>query len=146
MANYNILLADDDEDDCMFFKDVLDELSIEVILNVVVNGVALMHYLENNLLNLPNVLFLDLNIPRKSGIECLLEIKQHEKLKHLPVIIYSTSANPEIIDLLYTKGAQYYICKPAGFSDLKSVINKALQLSHPINTLPLTKEDFVLQP
>src|SRR5215203_94230 len=105
MDSFKILLADDDEDDCMFFKEALDELSLPVSLNTVGDGVELMDFLKSNLINLPHVLFLDLNMPRKTGFECLSEIKQNEKLKQLPVIIYSTSANPDVIESLYNNGA-----------------------------------------
>ena len=125
---FNILLADDDADDRMFFQDVLDELLINASLTVVSNGMELMAFLEKNLQELPNVLFLDLNMPSKSGAECLEEIKKHEKLSHIPVVIYSTSANPEVIEQLYNMGAQYYVRKEGDFSLLKTVINKALTL------------------
>ncbi|MEP6465191.1 MAG: response regulator [Parafilimonas sp.] len=144
--NFNILLADDDEDDCMFFKEALDELCLPVALNTVGDGVELINLLESNSVHLPQVLFLDLNMPRKTGLECLSEIKQNEKLKKLPVIIYSTSSNPEVMDLLYRKGAQHYIRKPADFANLKSVINKAIALSGLNKMLQPAKEKFVIQP
>ncbi|MEO8086808.1 MAG: response regulator [Bacteroidota bacterium] len=144
--NYNILLADDDEDDRMFFKEALSELSISASLDTVGNGEELMNFLEDNKINLPHVLFLDLNMPRKTGFECLSEIKQDVKLRRLPVIIYSTSLNPEVMELLYNKGAQHYIRKPAEFAKLKSVINKALSLSGKNKIVQPPKENFVIQP
>jgi CheY-like chemotaxis protein len=143
---FTILLADDDEDDCMFFKDALNELSLPVSLKIVANGADLRNFLENNPVDFPRILFLDLNMPRKTGIECLSEIKQSEKLKQLPVIIYSTSFNPDVVDLLYNKGAQHYIRKPVDFEHLKSVINKAIMLSSQANDAEPLKEKFVIQP
>ncbi|MDO6601720.1 response regulator [Arenibacter palladensis] len=144
--DFQILLADDDEDDCMFFREALEELSLCATLKTVNNGVELMNFLENNLLNLPQILFLDLNMPRKSGAECLEEIKQSEKFKHLPVIIYSTSSNIDVMDQLYGKGAQYYIRKPADFSNLKSVISRTIDLILQKNVLPSCREEFEIQP
>tara|TARA_R100001369_G_scaffold92707_1_gene139238 strand:+ start:942 stop:1379 length:438 start_codon:yes stop_codon:yes gene_type:complete len=144
--DFQILLADDDEDDCMFFREALDELSLCATLKTVNNGVELMNFLENNFLNLPQMLFLDLNMPRKSGAECLEEIKQSEKFKHLPVIIYSTSSNIDVMDQLYGKGAQYYIRKPADFSNLKSVISRTIDLILQKNVLPSCREEFEIQP
>ncbi|HOX81397.1 MAG TPA: response regulator [Chryseolinea sp.] len=143
---YDILLADDDPDDCMFFQHVLDELRIKASVHMVNNGVELMTFLESQSSHLPGVLFLDLNMPCKSGLECLSEIKENQKLKQLPVIICSTSSNPEVMDILYDKGAHYYIRKPSAFAELKSVIKKALlfmeqnKLPHPL------KENFVIHP
>tara|TARA_R110002050_G_scaffold24240_2_gene64806 strand:+ start:6694 stop:7149 length:456 start_codon:yes stop_codon:yes gene_type:complete len=143
--DFQILLADDDEDDCMFFKEALDELALCATLKTVNNGVALMDFLENNLSNLPQVLFLDLNMPMKSGAECLTEIKRSAKFRHLPVIIYSTSSNIDVMDQLYAKGAQYYIRKPADFSDLKSVINRTIELIQQTKDMQSSREEFVIQ-
>ena len=87
----NILLADDDSDDCLFFKDVLDELNLPTLLTTVHNGEQLMEVLLKST-ELPDILFLDLNMPRKNGFECLSAIKQTKKLNQVPVIIFSTSA------------------------------------------------------
>jgi len=144
--SFKILLADDDEDDCMFFKDALEELSLPASLDTVRNGVELMGFLKRHLIDPPQVLFLDLNMPCKTGFECLCEIKLNEKLKHLPVIIYSTSFNLEVMDLLYNNGAQHYIRKPADFENLKSVIKKALSISGQSKSLQPSKEKFVIQP
>jgi CheY-like chemotaxis protein len=107
----NILLADDDFDDRHFFEKVLKNLPVPTRLATVEDGEKLMTYLFENSGNLPDVLFLDLNMPRKNGQECLLEIKQSEKLKRLPVIIYSTHMHEKDADLLYRNGAHYYIRK-----------------------------------
>ncbi len=145
-TNYNILLADDDEDDCLFFKDALEELVLTTSLKTVCNGVELMSFLENNISNLPHVLFLDLNMPRKTGLECLTEIRKYHKLTDLPVIIFSTSYNLETVDLLYAHGAHHYIRKPADFSKFKSVVQKALMTCKINNNLQPSKEKFVIVP
>jgi CheY-like chemotaxis protein len=107
----NILLADDDIDDRYFFNKVLQSLPIQTKLETVENGENLMIYLAENSENLPDILFLDLNMPRKNGMECLSEIKKDEKLKNLPVIIYSTHQHERNSDKLYEKGAHYYVRK-----------------------------------
>ena len=110
-APINILLADDDMDDRYLFGRVLKRLSIQTSLVTVDNGENLMIWLSENAENLPDVLFLDLNMPRKNGYECLSEIKESENLKHLPVIIHSTHMRDNDADILYRKGAHYYIRK-----------------------------------
>lgn len=142
---YKILLADDDEDDRAFFKEALDELLIPVNLTTVKDGVELMDYLSQSN-NLPDILFLDLNMPRKSGFECLTEIKKIDKLKHLAVIIFSTSLDLKIIDVMYENGARYYIQKPGDFYKLKKVIERAITLISTTNSEQPTRNDFILQP
>jgi CheY-like chemotaxis protein len=141
-----LLLADDDYDDCLFFEEALEELPLSVQLTTVNDGEQLMQHLEEESQKLPNILFLDLNMPRKNGMECLVEIKRDQKLKSLPVIIYSTSFDPETISLLYDHGAQHYIRKPSDFTQLKQVIFNALQLLAKPFTKQPDKEKFVLQP
>ena len=144
---YNLLLADDDEDDCAFFKDALDELPLSVNLVTVNDGVELMNFLlANPLESLPDIIFLDLNMPRKSGFECITEIKLIDKLKHLPIIIFSTSLDLNIVDLMYEKGAIHYIQKPGDFSKLKKVIENALTVTTKNNFTQPIRNSFILQP
>lgn len=124
----NVLLADDDLDDCNFFKQALQELSISSQLKTVNDGEQLMNYLSDAE-HLPHVIFLDINMPRKNGIECLAEIKQNSKLKDIPVIMFSTSNSWETIDMLFKSGAHVYIRKPSDFAQLKQVIHHALPLA-----------------
>lgn len=107
----HVLLADDDADDRFFFEYVFRELSISTHLSTVSDGEKLMEFLHKNSNDLPDVLFLDLNMPRKNGSECLSEIKSDEKLRQLPVIIYSTSFYEEVARQLYENGAHYYVRK-----------------------------------
>lgn len=127
-----ILLADDDADDCFFFEKALSEISIATRFTTVNNGERLMDYLSKNSELLPDVLFLDLNMPRKSGFECLTEITENIKLKDLYVVMYSTSYTLDphyeqsMIDVLFRLGAQDYIRKPGDFAKLKELILQSL--------------------
>jgi len=127
LRNIKILLADDDRDDRFFFKEALSELPFSTLLNTFEDGEQLLNYLTENIDNLPDVLFLDLNMPCKNGSESLTEIKLHKKFQQLPVIIYSTSLNSSIADQLYKTGAYYYIRK-AGLLELKNVLHYILNL------------------
>jgi CheY-like chemotaxis protein len=142
----NLLLADDDWDDCMLFKEALEELPIAAKLTIVHDGVQLMQLLKQNERALPNVLYLDLNMPRKNGFACLAEIKHNKRLSQLPVIIFSTSFNIENVDILYQNGAHYYIRKPAEFSDLKKVILQSLYLISERRQQQPMRKKFVLTP
>jgi response regulator RpfG family c-di-GMP phosphodiesterase len=108
----NVLLADDDIDDCNFFETAINELSLNTKLVIVNDGERLMEHLMNETTELPHMLFLDLNMPRKNGFECLLEIKLNKKLENIPIIVYSTSLEQEGLNELYKNGAQYFIRKP----------------------------------
>jgi CheY-like chemotaxis protein len=139
----NVLLADDDSDDCLLFKEALEELPLTTNLVIVHDGVELMQYLTLKQDTLPDILFLDLNMPRKNGFECLSEIKQHKKLKALRVIIFSTSFNPVIADQLQKQGAQHYIRKPAEFSNLRKLILQSLTLLKDKNA-QMEAKNFIL--
>ena len=123
----NILLADDDRDDRLFFDLALKELKFPTNLVTIEDGEKLMDYLVKNTEKLPDVLFLDLNMHKKNGSECLSEIKSNPKLNRLPVIIYSTSVHEDVADLLYKNGAHYYLPK-RDFEELIKILNLALSL------------------
>ncbi len=140
----NILLADDDEDDCLLFLDALQELSLPSSLHTVHDGYELMQYLYKNWKDLPQILFLDLNMPCKNGFECLMEIKRDNHLKLMPVIIFSTSNDETMINTLFQNGAQHYIRKPGDFKQLKELVKIALDRTFEKTFIPRTRENFVL--
>ncbi|MES2775553.1 MAG: response regulator [Bacteroidota bacterium] len=145
-THHHLLFADDDMDDCTFFEDALNELPISATLSTVNDGIQLMNYLSAKSGDLPDVLFLDLNMPRKSGFECLSEIKLIDKLKHLPVVIFSTSFNSEVVELLYQRGAHYYIRKPGAYDQLKKVILEAITLTSKNKLSQPARDKFILHP
>jgi len=124
----NILLAEDDEADCLLFKDALKDLPVSSHLTIVRNGEELMQELAKKAKKLPHVLFLDINMPRKNGYASLGEIKRSTELQHLPVVIFSTASGEETVNNVYNNAAHYYICKPTDFLQLKKVIYEALTL------------------
>lgn len=141
----NILLADDDTDDCIFFEQALAELKLPMNFTAVHDGEQLMKQLAIKENPLPTVLFLDLNMPRKNGFECLVEIKASEILFSLPVIIFSTSFEQEVVNRLYDNGAQYYIRKPVSFAMFKTIIRQTFfNIIVPQNILQPDREDFVV--
>jgi CheY-like chemotaxis protein len=140
----NILLADDDTDDCYFLKEALLESPLPNRLTVVHDGEQLMEQLTKETNELPHVIFLDLNMPRKNGFECLSEIKFNKKLNALPVIVYSTSFHYKIAKMLYENGAAYYISKPAEISELKKTVHQIITDIAQGNISQPVKENFVL--
>jgi len=129
----NILLADDDADDRSFFETALKEIPVDTRLATVNDGEQLMDYLSKNSDQLPDVLFLDLSMPRKGGFECLTEMKDDIKLKDIPIVMFSTSYTQDfnyelgMIAVLYKLGVQDYIRKPATVAELKELILHSLR-------------------
>jgi CheY-like chemotaxis protein len=129
----HILLADDDADDRSFFENALKEIPIEARLTAVNDGEELMDYLSKNSEQLPDVLFLDLSMPRKGGFECLTEIREDLKLKDFPIVMFSTSYTQDfnyeqgMITVLYKLGVQDYIRKPGSIPELKKLILHSLR-------------------
>ncbi len=128
----NILLADDDKDDRLFFENALKEITIPTQLKTVNDGEELMDYLGKSLEHLPDILFLDLSMPRKTGYECLTEIKENIKLKDIHVVVFSTSYSRDkvyeldLANKLFEIGAQNYIRKPGDFKQLRNIIELSL--------------------
>ncbi|AIZ41248.1 response regulator [Cellulophaga baltica] len=141
----NIALADDDEDDRLLFKDAIEEIKIKTKLSLFTNGKELMDYLVLPNVILPEVIFLDLNMPIKNGMQCLKEIRENPKLSDLSVAIYSTSSSERDIEDTFINGANVYINKPNSFGELKTVIEKVLQLNWQYQTSALNRENFLLR-
>lgn len=141
-----IYLTDDDADDRDFFEEALKELNIETELTITNDGTALMTTLADSAVEPPppHVIFLDLNMPGKNGFECLKEIRTSPKLKNIPVIIFSTSANAYEIDKSYSMGANCYIRKPNSHKLLKQTIEAALSLDLWTKNTQLAKDNFLL--
>ena len=140
----NIILAEDDFDDRLLFEEAIEELPVSVQLNTFNNGDELMEWLNRKITKLPDVLFLDLNMPRKNGFATLGEIKRDPKFQDLPVIIFSTATNKEMINQVFKDAAHYYIRKPVHFWELKELIYKSLKLIADNETVLPAKKSFML--
>jgi CheY-like chemotaxis protein len=141
----NILLADDDEADRFIFIEAFAELKMKSNVQTVKNGVELMNWLEDDQQQLPHILFLDLNMPKKNGIQCLKEIRSSQKLKELCVVIYSTSNSSKDIEESFLNGANIYIHKPADYVVLKSVLEKAVSTASQYQGERMNRENFILK-
>jgi CheY-like chemotaxis protein len=139
-----ILLADDDEDDRLFFKEAFQEIKINTNVKMVNDGVELMDHLTQDGIRLPHILFLDLNMPRKSGIDCLLEIKQLAHLKDIAIAIYSTSSSEKDIEETFVQGANVYIKKPSDFNTLKKILEQVITINWQYQTSGLNRDNYLL--
>ncbi len=140
--NYHIILADDDEDDRIFFKEAMSETVSTATVNTANDGIELMNMLSGKL---PDAIFLDLNMPLKNGQECLSEIKANKRYKNIPVVIYSTSSNVDQINSTFKAGANLYISKPDSYLKLKIILKKVFTLKCEEYKPQPDKEKFVLK-
>tara|TARA_B100001146_G_C16199433_1_gene443471 strand:+ start:230 stop:682 length:453 start_codon:yes stop_codon:yes gene_type:complete len=145
MKEYSIFYADDDEDDLMFFEEAVYSLSgdeaVKINLHLVKNGENLLEVISQTAAN-NSVVFMDLNMPAKSGFEHLEDIRSNSLVATTPVIMYSTSADKQNIEKSKKLGANYYAIKPSSFRDIIKLISKALSLDFNTDTAP--PNDFLL--
>ena len=140
-----ILLADDEENDRLLFTDAINELKVQTIIHTVNDGIELMDYLYKAGNDLPQLLFLDLNMPRKNGFECLKEIRSNSKLKEVAIAIFSTSLSEKDIEETFIHGANVYINKPNSFDSLKEALNKVIITAYAYQNTFFNKSNFLLR-
>lgn len=130
----NVLLADDDADDRLFFKEAMEEINIDTMVSVVNDGTQLIDYLNQPENYLPDILFLDINMPGKNGLECLRELRDDIRFDGILIVIYSTSGADRDIQEAYRCGANIYMKKPGDFVELKaSLANVLMDTLHTTN-------------
>jgi CheY-like chemotaxis protein len=145
MKILNIALADDDEDDRLLFKEAIEEIPIETKLSLFNHGQELMDHLSLPHIVLPHLVFLDLNMPIKNGLQCLQEIRDNPLLDRVAVAIYSTSSSEKDIESTFVNGANVYINKPNNFYKLREVIEKVLQVNWLYQTSNLNRDNFLFR-
>ncbi|MEB2779108.1 response regulator [Algoriphagus sp. C2-6-M1] len=124
----HILVAEDDEDDKLLILKAFERTLPKEKVTCVEDGEALLKYLKRakpyddlEKYPMPDIILLDLNMPRKDGIAALAEIKSCDKLKSIPVIIFTTSNSIDDIKITYKMGSSSYITKPGSFEELINV-------------------------
>jgi len=122
----NIILAEDDIDDQNIFQLALQEIDPAIQAQFVSNGRELLSLLQNHQ---PDLLFLDLDMPYKNGLECLIEIRNDDGLAKIPVIVFSSTTKPSNIQTAYEMGAHLFFIKPPIYSDYLSSIKAILKLN-----------------
>ena len=117
-----LLLVDDDDDDSFLFREVLNEVDSSVKLLNAQNGKEALELLWQQHSVMPDLILLDLNMPKMDGKECLAELKKDDFLSQIPVFIYTTSSSSTDIEYTLQLGAQCFITKPASFRDLQTLL------------------------
>lgn len=134
--------ADDDTDDLQIFKNAVDKSAEQIALHTYNKGEEFLKNIKNNTSG-NQIVFLDINMPGKSGFEVLREIRRDDMLKKMPVIMYSTSSDDKSIAVSKEIGATMYAVKPVSFSDLKGLIKKAISIDW--NLFQSPPESFILK-
>lgn len=135
-----ILLVEDDPGDVELTLEVMKSSKLKLNINVVEDGIEAVNYLEKSLKNrdvpLPDLILLDLNLPRMDGRETLDRIKADSTLRKIPVVILTTSKASEDIVRTYTAGANCYITKPVGLKEFTKVVSAIEEFWFTIVKLP----------
>jgi CheY-like chemotaxis protein len=125
--NNRFLLVDDDLDDVSLFKEVLQEVNPSIDFVSAADGQEALTILKQHQNNFPDIIFLDLNMPRMDGKQCLTEIKRDPHLQRIPVIMYTTSCQSKDIEETMLKGAICFITKPSNLKELKTILSSISQ-------------------
>jgi CheY-like chemotaxis protein len=125
MKPYVFLLIDDDTDDSELFQEALNETDDSIIFHHAENGEDALKNLDA--FQLPSIIFLDINMPRMNGWECLQLMKNNPVFRNIPVIVYSTSSHQEEIDNAITLGALCLYRKPSTYSELKKMLANVVE-------------------
>jgi len=123
----SLFLIDDDEDDQLLFRDALKQIDKGITFFKADNGIEALKLLEPPQV-FPDIIFLDLNMPVMNGFEFLAEVKKFEHLQHVPIVIFTTSSNPDHVLQTHSLGARAFITKPASFPALRNKLNAVLNM------------------
>jgi len=136
----HLVIADDDIDDQLILKEIIEDYSRHIKTTCLGDGKQLMDHLFKK--NVPDLLFLDLNMPLKTGIQCLSEIRSDKKLKDLPVVVFSTSRNRHDMEQCFANGAQLFYSKPWDLDVFRKLIHSILDIDWQTFKKPKDKEEF----
>lgn len=122
----NVLLVDDDQEDCDLTVEILEMSKVKVSIEIVHDGVEAMEFLEKNKNNpkkFPDLILLDLNMPRMNGHEVIAALKKDECLAKIPIVVLTTSDAESDISKTYSGGVNCYVTKPVGLSQFQKVVD-----------------------
>ncbi len=142
IRHYNIVLAEDDEDDRTFFQDAISIIHPHATVNIANDGEKLLNYLDS-VSEIPDIIFLDLHMPRINGIECICDIRSKEKFNEVPIVMFTISGTAP--DMLESKrcGANVYIKKSGSFNQLVETL-RGLLTNDGFKSLLMGRQNYVL--
>lgn len=125
--NLRLLIVDDDADDRWFFQEAISEIDDKIECVFAKDGLYAMELLNDPDFILPDYIFLDLRMPRVNGKICLSEIKANDRLKNIPVLIYTTSTDVRESIELKNLGAAHFISKPNSPEEIYYILTVVLE-------------------
>ena len=134
-------MADDDKDDFIILQQAAEKARTKINITYAANWIDLWRQL---LKTLPDVIFLDLNMPVKDGFDCLYSLRQETRFQKLPIVIYSTSTNRTDIDKAYIAGANYFIIKPNTLEEITHLLDRISSMNkQQLISIP-AREEFII--
>ncbi|MBO9693836.1 response regulator [Chryseobacterium sp.] len=141
----NVIVADNDENTLIFFKNILKELKISIKVQCFTNGKDLMRYLNNDDAVVPELVFIKYTIPGKESMECLEEIESNPKFNNMVTVIFSEAIPENEVEDIFVKGANIYMKKPECFEKLKKVLTDIITVNWQYHTSGLNIDNFILK-
>lgn len=141
--NQYLLVAEDSDEDFAVFQRFIRRLEVQTPIHRCIDGDEVLDFLykegayQNSARTAqPSVILLDLNLPGLDGRELLKKLKQDETLKKIPIVVFTTSSNPDDVELCYRSGANGYLIKPVGASELQKTVQAFADFWLTTNTPP----------
>lgn len=137
----HILMADDDKEDFHSLVEAAQNTGESLKISYAANWMELW---RSVIKTLPDLLFIDLNMPVKNGLECLQTLRADRRYDEVPIVIYSTSANKIDIDKAYTHGANYFVVKPNTIDEVTHMLRKLYVMGKEVLAAKPPREEFVI--
>jgi CheY-like chemotaxis protein len=137
----DVLLAEDDPDDVLIFELAIKELPFPLVLRLAENG-DMLFVMINQMI--PDIIFLDINMPCKDGVTCIKEIRKNESLHHVPVIMYTSLKSVEYINQCYENGANFFLIKANSIHELAEKLEKIFSVDWKSYMYYPPKNQFVM--
>lgn len=141
----NVIIADNDENTLIFFKNIFKELKISIKVQCFNNGKKLMEYLTNNDAVVPEIVFIKYTLPEKNGVECIDEIKSNSKFSNMVTAIFDEEIPEHEMEETFVKGNNICMKKPSDFETLKKVLTEIITINWQYHTSGLNKDNFILK-
>lgn len=124
--------VEDDQGHAVLLQRILKRIGVDNPIIHFKNGEDFLEYCDNHVLihydlDVRYVVFLDIRMPKLDGIEVLEQLKMHNELKKIPVIMLTTTGNQQDIDVCFAKGCNFYICKPYNFHDIQDILKNLIE-------------------